>query len=178
MGTQNLTKVPMGTRVPKWGPTWEQCIYHQGSLLAPALWLFHPAYPTVSHQSLWIATIVSMQLKATPTTSHNAIITKVHNSTTTFVKAYSCPQTSLLTISEYVLCLFFFVESEMVDMLQTLRGSFPLLCSSLLFIGVFIRAKAAWPNSNREPGSCSHFCNQSTHAPPCSGGKKDQFCSA
>ena len=46
----------------------------------------------------------------------------------------------------------FFVESEMVDMLQTLRGSFPLLCSSLLFIGVFIRAKAAWPNSNREPG--------------------------
>merc|ERR1712032_596436 len=26
MGTQNLKKVPMGTRVPKWGPTWEQCI--------------------------------------------------------------------------------------------------------------------------------------------------------
>ena len=25
MGTQNLKKVPMGTRVPKWGPTWEQC---------------------------------------------------------------------------------------------------------------------------------------------------------
>ena len=27
MGTQNLKKVPMGTRVPKWGPMWEQCIY-------------------------------------------------------------------------------------------------------------------------------------------------------
>ena len=26
MGTQNLKKVPMETRVPKWGPTWEQCI--------------------------------------------------------------------------------------------------------------------------------------------------------
>ena len=26
MGTKNLIKVPMGTRVPKWGPTWEQCI--------------------------------------------------------------------------------------------------------------------------------------------------------
>ena len=26
MGTQNLKKVPMGTRVPKWGPTWEQCL--------------------------------------------------------------------------------------------------------------------------------------------------------
>ena len=26
MGTQNLKKVPMGTRVPKWGPIWEQCI--------------------------------------------------------------------------------------------------------------------------------------------------------
>ena len=25
MGTQNLKRVPMGTRVPKWGPTWEQC---------------------------------------------------------------------------------------------------------------------------------------------------------
>ena len=25
MGTQNLKKVPMGTQVPKWGPTWEQC---------------------------------------------------------------------------------------------------------------------------------------------------------
>ena len=25
MGTHNLKKVPMGTRVPKWGPTWEQC---------------------------------------------------------------------------------------------------------------------------------------------------------
>ena len=24
MGTQNLKKVPMGTRVPKWGPMWEQ----------------------------------------------------------------------------------------------------------------------------------------------------------
>ena len=27
MGTQNLKKVPMGTQVPKWGPTWEQCRY-------------------------------------------------------------------------------------------------------------------------------------------------------
>ena len=25
MGTQRLKKVPMGTRVPKWGPIWEQC---------------------------------------------------------------------------------------------------------------------------------------------------------
>ena len=25
LGTQKLKKVPMGTRVPKWGPTWEQC---------------------------------------------------------------------------------------------------------------------------------------------------------
>ena len=25
MGTQKLKKVPMGTRVPKWGPMWEQC---------------------------------------------------------------------------------------------------------------------------------------------------------
>ena len=24
LGTQKLKKVPMGTRVPKWGPTWEQ----------------------------------------------------------------------------------------------------------------------------------------------------------
>ena len=28
MGTQNLKKVPMGTRVPKWGPTWEQCFHY------------------------------------------------------------------------------------------------------------------------------------------------------
>ena len=27
MGTQNLKKVPMGTQVPKWGPTWEQCTH-------------------------------------------------------------------------------------------------------------------------------------------------------
>ena len=27
LGTQKLKKVPMGTRVPKWGPTWEQCNY-------------------------------------------------------------------------------------------------------------------------------------------------------
>ena len=27
MGTQRLKKVPMGTRGPKWGPTWEQCIH-------------------------------------------------------------------------------------------------------------------------------------------------------
>ena len=26
MGTQRLKKVPMGTRVPKWGPIWEQCL--------------------------------------------------------------------------------------------------------------------------------------------------------
>ena len=26
MGTHNLKKVPMGTRVPKWGPTWEQWV--------------------------------------------------------------------------------------------------------------------------------------------------------
>ena len=25
MGTQKLKKVPMGTRVSKWGPMWEQC---------------------------------------------------------------------------------------------------------------------------------------------------------
>ena len=25
MGTKNLILVPMGTKVPKWGPTWEQC---------------------------------------------------------------------------------------------------------------------------------------------------------
>ena len=25
MGTQIPKKVPMGTRVPKWGPIWEQC---------------------------------------------------------------------------------------------------------------------------------------------------------
>ena len=26
MGTQIPKKVPMGTRVPKWGPIWEQCV--------------------------------------------------------------------------------------------------------------------------------------------------------
>ena len=25
MGTKKLILVPMGTKVPKWGPTWEQC---------------------------------------------------------------------------------------------------------------------------------------------------------
>ena len=36
-------------------------IYQKQSLLASTFWLFHPVYPTVSHQSLWITTIVSMQ---------------------------------------------------------------------------------------------------------------------
>ena len=26
MGTKKLIFIPMGTKVPKWGPTWEQCI--------------------------------------------------------------------------------------------------------------------------------------------------------
>ena len=26
MGTKKLILVPMGTKVPKWGPTWEQCL--------------------------------------------------------------------------------------------------------------------------------------------------------
>ena len=29
MGTKKLILVPMGTKVPKWGPTWEQCNYHK-----------------------------------------------------------------------------------------------------------------------------------------------------
>ena len=32
LGTQKLKKVPMGTRVPKWGPTWEQCFIPQLSV--------------------------------------------------------------------------------------------------------------------------------------------------
>ena len=27
MGTKKIILVPMGTKVPKWGLTWEQCIY-------------------------------------------------------------------------------------------------------------------------------------------------------
>ena len=30
MGTQKLEKVPMGTRVSKWGPMWEQCFGEEG----------------------------------------------------------------------------------------------------------------------------------------------------
>ena len=34
LGTQKLKKVPMGTRVPKWGPTWEQWLTLTVSLTA------------------------------------------------------------------------------------------------------------------------------------------------
>ena len=38
MGTQNLKKVPMGTRVPKWGPIWEQClIFAPGCLVCQCI---------------------------------------------------------------------------------------------------------------------------------------------
>ena len=38
MGTKKLILVPMGTKVPKWGPTWEQCPCMQlgGARLAPS----------------------------------------------------------------------------------------------------------------------------------------------
>ena len=34
LGTQKLKKVPMGTLVPKWGPTWEQWYHTQKSISA------------------------------------------------------------------------------------------------------------------------------------------------
>ena len=33
METQKLKKVPMGTRVSKWGPMWEQCLLLRNSNL-------------------------------------------------------------------------------------------------------------------------------------------------
>ena len=43
MGTQNLKKVPMGTRVPKWGPTWEQCMSPDPLRQLHVLW--HDSHP-------------------------------------------------------------------------------------------------------------------------------------
>ena len=36
MGTQIPKKVPMGTRVPKWGPIWEQCCIVASSNSSPS----------------------------------------------------------------------------------------------------------------------------------------------
>ena len=66
MGTQNLEKVPMGTRVTKWGPTWPQ-------------WL---SGRTMTEHCLWHWVKAALSITNTPTTS---IIVHAATKTTTIL---------------------------------------------------------------------------------------------
>ena len=136
--------------------------YHQGSLLAPALWLFHPAYPTVSHQSLWIATIVSMQLQAT----HTRQLSQKY--TTLQLNNYFCqsiPMSPDVLINNIRLCSLFIFKVKWRTSCRPWEG---LSLSSAQVSSLLVCLSEPRPRgqtATESEGSRSHFCNQSTHAP-------------